>query len=64
VRDFRARLARTRHPVLVTNESREPWYAERGVIRFPDPDGGPAYAYEERITLWRADSFEDASLIS
>lgn len=37
----------------------EPWYAVRTVVRFPADDEGDA-AYEERITLWRADSFEEA----
>lgn len=37
----------------------EPWYAVRTVVRFPTEQGHES-AYEERITLWRAASFEEA----
>jgi hypothetical protein len=36
----------------------EPWYAVRVVIRFGDD--GPTSTYEERITLWRAPSADEA----
>lgn len=36
----------------------EPWYAVRCVIAFSD--GGPTSTYEERITLWRAPSADEA----
>jgi hypothetical protein len=36
------------------------WYAVRCVVRFPDREGGSKDVFEERITLWRADSFADA----
>lgn len=36
------------------------WYAVRCVFRSPEAEVEGANAYEERITLWRADSFEDA----
>ncbi len=36
----------------------EPWYSVRCVIRFDD--GGPTSTYEERITLWRAPSPDEA----
>lgn len=36
----------------------EPWYAVRAVIRFND--GEPTSTYEERITLWRAPSADEA----
>jgi hypothetical protein len=36
----------------------EPWYAVRCVIR--STDGGPTSTYEERITLWRAPSPDEA----
>lgn len=38
----------------------EPWYSVRCVIRsaaIADVDG---WTYEERVTVWRANSFEDA----
>jgi hypothetical protein len=38
----------------------EPWYAVRCVIRFPAPSEDQPAVYEERITLWRAESFDDA----
>jgi len=36
----------------------EPWYAVRCVFRLDD--GGPTSTYEERITLWRAPSADEA----
>ena len=39
------------------------WYAVRVILQIPvepDPPPGEEYAYEERITLWRADSHEEA----
>ena len=39
----------------------EPWYAVRCLIRYPSEDAASEVGtYEERITLWRAASFEDA----
>ena len=38
--------------------SSEPWYAVRCVFHFPW--GDPPGVYEERITLWKADSFDEA----
>jgi hypothetical protein len=38
----------------------EPWYAVRCVVRFPDRVDNRDHVYEERITLWRADSFGTA----
>jgi hypothetical protein len=38
----------------------EGWYAVRCVFRLGRPEGAGGKAYEERITLWRADSFEHA----
>jgi hypothetical protein len=35
----------------------EPWYAVRCVFAF-DSDDGPFY--EERVTIWRSDTFDDA----
>jgi hypothetical protein len=35
----------------------EPWYAVRCIFAF-DGDDGPYY--EERVTIWRSDSFDDA----
>jgi pentatricopeptide repeat protein len=40
------------------NES-ESWYAVRCLILFSEDDA-PGGTYEERVTLWRADSFDDA----
>src|SRR5262245_46148665 len=40
-------------------QDHEPWYAVRCVVQFPTAEAGE-YHYEERITLWRADSFESA----
>jgi hypothetical protein len=40
----------------VTKDDGLRWFSTRCVIRF----GGAAGTYEERITLWRAASFEDA----
>jgi pentatricopeptide repeat protein len=37
----------------------EPWYAVRCLIRFSE-DQEPGGTYEERVTLWRADSFDAA----
>lgn len=36
------------------------WYAVRSVVRLDAPDR-PGSAYEERITLWRATSFDEAT---
>ena len=36
----------------------EPWYSVRCVFSLVAPDGSSAY--EERVTLWRSDSFEGA----
>jgi hypothetical protein len=38
----------------------QPWYAVRCVFQSPDSAAPDSYAYEERITLWRATSFEEA----
>jgi hypothetical protein len=42
---------------LIPMTSKEPWYAVRCVFAF---EGGESTTYEERVTLWRASSFEDA----
>jgi len=39
---------------------REPWYAVRCVIRFFVRDSAAAGTYEERVTLWRAASPDEA----
>ena len=39
------------------DEAPQPWFAVRSLVRF-EPATGPVY--EERITLWRASSFEEA----
>ena len=36
----------------------EPWYSVRCILRSPWTDG--TFLYEERITIWRAASFEEA----
>src|SRR5204863_9676554 len=36
----------------------EPWYSVRCVLRSPWSEGG--FLYEERITIWRVASFEEA----
>lgn len=36
------------------------WYAVRCIIRFEPQPGSAGATYEERITLWRADSFDHA----
>lgn len=36
------------------------WYAVRSILRTDDPDVVGRSLFEERITLWRADSFESA----
>ena len=39
----------------------EPWYAVRCLIRYvPQDAGSEVGTYEERITLWRTASFEEA----
>jgi hypothetical protein len=41
--------------------SHEPWYGVRSVIEHPDEDPTSGeHWYEERITLWRAGSIEEA----
>jgi hypothetical protein len=44
------------------SQSDEPWYAVRCVISFDDNSTGegPPLIYEERITLWRAQGFDEA----
>lgn len=42
--------------VRVTTD--EPWYSVRCVFSLHAPDGSPVF--EERVTLWRSDSFEQA----
>ncbi len=37
------------------------WFSVRCVFRFPD---GPGGTYEERITLWRAANFADATTLA
>jgi hypothetical protein len=37
----------------------QPWFAVRCIFRF-EPVDEPTPVYEERITLWRAASFDDA----
>jgi hypothetical protein len=36
------------------------WFAVRCLFRHEAPDGAPNPLYEERITLWRAASFDEA----
>lgn len=36
------------------------WYATRCLVRWPDLDDPILWAYEERITLWWASSFDEA----
>jgi hypothetical protein len=43
--------------VVETSPKEEPWYAVRCVFAF-GPDGDRTY--EERVTIWRADSFDRA----
>jgi hypothetical protein len=38
----------------------EPWYSVRCILAFGSESGGEGRIYEERVTLWRALSFEDA----
>ncbi len=45
---------------MTTTTSDGSWFAVRCVFRSPEAEVEGANAYEERITLWRADSFEDA----
>lgn len=45
---------------MTTPTTDGPWFAVRCVFRSPDAELEGANAYEERITLWRAASFEDA----
>ena len=43
----------------MTDRSAEPqWYAVRCVFQLPSDDDG--FAYEERLTLWRAQSSDEA----
>jgi len=39
------------------DDAPQPWFAVRGLVRFESATGP---VYEERITLWRASSFEEA----
>jgi hypothetical protein len=36
----------------------QPWYSVRCVFQLPTDDDG--YAYEERITIWKATDFDEA----
>lgn len=44
----------------MTKETQRQWYAVRSVIRLSETDGGDSRRYEERITLLRTGSFEEA----
>ncbi|WP_427894622.1 DUF4288 domain-containing protein [Kribbella sp. GL6] len=44
----------------MTDQSGVDWYAVRCIFRFVDREASAATMYEERITLWRADSFDPA----
>jgi hypothetical protein len=51
----------TREELLAHGSSDQPWYAVRCVFRTDSDRLAPGeHAYEERITLWRAESFDDA----
>lgn len=45
---------------MTTSTPDGPWFAVRCVFRSPDAEVEGASAYEERITLWRSETFEDA----
>lgn len=45
---------------MTTTSSDGSWFAVRCVFRSPEAEAEGATAYEERITLWWAASFEDA----
>lgn len=44
-------------PVAVSSQPDEPWYAVRCLFGFP---AAKKVNYEERVTIWRAGSFEEA----
>jgi hypothetical protein len=44
---------------MAESDEEEPWYSVRCVLRSAS-DNGSGALYEERITLWRAESFEEA----
>ncbi len=44
---------------MTTPPAVQPWFAVRCIFRF-EPGGEATAVYEERITLWRAASFDDA----
>jgi hypothetical protein len=51
----------TREELLAHGSGDQPWYAVRCVFRTDSDRLAPGeHAYEERITLWRAESFDDA----
>jgi hypothetical protein len=51
----------TREEMLARAFVDQPWYAVRCVFQIGSDRVAPGeHAYEERITLWRAESFDDA----
>lgn len=44
----------------VDDEAQLGWYSVRCVIEHGQPSGAGGNGYEERITLWRASSFDEA----
>jgi hypothetical protein len=51
----------TRQELLAQVFGDQPWYAVRCIFRNDSDRLAPGeHAYEERITLWRAESFDDA----
>lgn len=40
------------------------WYSVRCVLEVSQPDASGVRRYEERITLWRAESFEEAEQLA
>lgn len=44
----------------MTDDDGADWYAVRCIVQLGRPAGAHANAYEERITLWQAESFDHA----